>query len=69
MADYIWLFCLVVTHAVAYYLGRGDGKAMQKGPSDEAWVEVQKHEIDMKYALMSGIYERSRKHERTEGAV
>ena len=61
MADYIWLFCLVVTHAVAYYLGRGDGKEQQL--SEEALIEVMKHEIDMKYALMSGIDERDRKHE------
>lgn len=61
--SWVWLVCLVITHAVAYYLGCGDGQA-QEGPSDEAWVEVQRHEIDMKYALMMcEMDERSRKDE------
>ena len=61
--DWVMLISLVITHILAYLLGRGDGQAQQEGPSDKAWVEVQKHEIDRRYALMNLMDERNRKHE------
>lgn len=62
MDSWVWLFCLIITHCVAYYMGRSDGQE-KTGPSDEAWVEVQKYEIDKKYAFAGWLEERSGKHE------
>lgn len=60
--SWAWLVGLLITHAVAYYIGHRDGQA-KDGPSEEAWIEVQKYEIDRKYALMAILEERSGKHE------
>lgn len=60
--SWCWLFGLVLTHAAVYLLGRGDVKKTGE-LSEEAWIEVQKYEIDRKYALMAILDERSGKHE------
>ena len=60
--SWVWLIGLVTTHFLAYFLGRGDGQA-QDVPSEEAWIEVQKYEIDKKYAFSAWLEERSGKHE------
>lgn len=61
--DFMWLAAIIALCFCAYIMGKEDGKREGGGLSDEAWVEVQKHEIDLKYALMNAIDERSRKHE------
>lgn len=48
MHEFIWLACLVITHAVAYYMGKSDAPEPFK-PSDQAWVAVQCHAIDKQY--------------------
>ena len=58
--DIIWLVCLMITHIVAYMLGRGDGQE-KKQLSEEAWIEVQKYEIDKKYAQMAWQWLEERK--------
>lgn len=60
MSQYIWLFCLMVTHIVAYYMGRAD--AERREPSEDAWVEVEKYEIDKKYAFAAWLEERKDTH-------
>jgi len=60
--DIVWLVCLLITHIVAYMLGRGDGKS-EAPQSDDAWVEVEKYEIDKKYAFAAWLEERKAKHD------
>ena len=59
--EYIWLFCLMITHFIAYFIGRGDGEKGQY--SDDAWVEIEKYEIDTKYAFAAWLEERKDKHD------
>lgn len=58
--DFIWLVCLLITHIVAYMLGRGDGQC-HAAQHEEAWLEVQKYEIDRKYAHMAWVWLEERK--------
>ena len=48
--SWVWLVCLVITHLCAYVMGKDDGKHEGGKLSDEAWIEVKKYEIAMKYA-------------------
>lgn len=61
MADFIWLVCLVITHSIAYYIGRNDAIAMQ--PTKEAWLEVKRYEIDKRFEHMRWMAERKDDHE------
>lgn len=61
--SWCWLFGLVLTHAAAYLLGRGDGQAQEQPLSEEARIELKKYEIDKQYAYLAWQKERSGKHE------
>lgn len=60
--SWCWLFGLMITHAVAYYLGHGDG---QKNPevSEAARIEIAKYEIDKRLEFSRWKEERSGLHE------
>lgn len=60
--SYIWLICLLITHTLAYYLGRGDGQKTGE-LSKEARIEIAKYEIDKKYAFAGWLEERSGQNE------
>lgn len=60
--SWCWLFGLVLTHAAAYLLGRGDAKKTGE-LSEEGRIEIEKYEIDKKYAFYGWLEERSGKHE------
>lgn len=59
--DLIWLIALCITHAVAYYMGKSDGK--DENHSDEAWEAVEKYEIYKKYEYMRWSSERRDRHD------
>lgn len=59
MAEWIWLACLCVTHGVAYWMGRNDFN-----PSEDAFVEIKRYEIDKKYEHLRYLTERRENHER-----
>lgn len=56
--DWVWLIALVITHILAYLLGRGDGQEQKQQMSDEAQIEVQKYEIDKRFEYMRWAKER-----------
>ena len=58
--DIIWLVCLLILLIVAYCIGRGDGRC-EAAQHEEAWIEVQKYEIDRKYAHMAWEWMEERK--------
>lgn len=58
MSEYIWLFCLMITHLVAYFVGRADG---EKNPSERAYVAVEIYEIDKRYEHQRWLEERKDK--------
>lgn len=60
--SWCWLFGLLLTHAAAYLLGRGDGQKAGE-LSEEARIEIAKYEIDKKYAFYGWLEERSGKHD------
>ena len=60
--DIIWLVCLLITHIVAYCIGKGDGKS-ECPQTDDAWVEVEKYEIDKRFEHMRWLAERKEKHD------
>lgn len=49
--DFMWLAALIILCLCAYVLGKEDGKQEGGGLSEEARVEIEKYEIDKKYAL------------------
>ena len=59
MSEFIWLFCLVITHFVAYFLGRNDGKKEQH--PDEAYIAVEMYDIDKRYEHLRWLEERKDK--------
>lgn len=60
MSEFIWLFCLMITHFVAYFIGRGDG---ERKPCDDAYIEVEKYDIDKRYEHQRWLEERKDKHD------
>lgn len=60
MSEFIWLFCLMVTHVVAYYLGRGDGEKCE--PSERAWLAAEMYDIDKHYEHQRWLEERKENH-------
>lgn len=64
MSEVIWLACLVITHAIAYHMGKADAPEPFK-PTNEAWVAVQCHAIDKQYEYARW----SKEHEQTENAA
>ena len=60
--SFLWLVSLVITHVCAYAMGKEDGKS-ESGLSDEAWVELQKYEIDKRYAHLRWIAEKDNRHD------
>lgn len=59
--DLFDLVILLITHALAYCWGHTNGA--DKEPSEEAWIEVEKHDIDSYYAHMRWITERKDHHD------
>jgi hypothetical protein len=59
--DWMMLIVLCITHGAFYYMGRSDGQAMTQ--SDDAWVEVEKYEIDKRFEYMRWRDERGISHE------
>ena len=60
--DIIWLTCLLITHVVAYCIGKNDGKS-ESPQTDDAWVEVEKYEIDKRFEHMRWVKERETNHD------
>lgn len=61
--DWVWLIALVITHILAYLLGRGDGQEQEQPLSEEARIALKKYEIDKQYNYIIWKEERSGKHE------
>lgn len=59
--SYIWLICLLITHTLAYYLGRGDGAAHCLDENEQ--LELEKYKYDKFYEHERWKAERSGKHE------
>ena len=57
MSDLIWFICLIITCAVAYYMGKADAPEPFQ-PSDQAWVAVQCHAIDKQLEYWRWLEER-----------
>ena len=55
--DIIWLVCLLITHIVAYCIGKGDGHC-ESGHEVEAFEAVKKYEIDKQYEYIRWLKER-----------
>ena len=58
--DIIWLVCLLITHIVAYLIGKGDGHC-EAGHTEEAFEAVKKYEIDKQYEHLRWLEERKAK--------
>lgn len=56
--DWIMFVCLSITHILAYYLGRGDG---ERKPYEDAYIEVEKYDIDKRYEHQRWLEERKDK--------
>lgn len=56
MESMMLMICLIVVTAAAYYMGKQDGE--KAAPSDETWADVQKYEIDKRFAHMRWMAER-----------
>ena len=59
--DFVWLACLMITHVVAYMMGRGDGRC-ETDHELEAFEAVKKYEIDKRFEHMRWMKEREEKH-------
>lgn len=59
--DFIWLIALTITHICAYCMGKTDG--LNHVPDDDAFVAIEKHEIDKRYEMMRWLEERKAKHD------
>lgn len=55
--DWIMFVCLAITHIVAYYIGKGDGRC-ESGLDVEAFEAVKKYEIDKRFEHMRWVKER-----------
>lgn len=60
--DIVWLVCLLITHIVAYMIGKGDGQC-QAAQTEEAFEAVKKYEIDKRFEYMRWLEERKAKHD------
>lgn len=63
MSSFIWLMCLLVTHCVAYFMGRADGENVQ--PSEYTWMQIKQYEIDKRFEHMRWLAERKDGHDQT----
>lgn len=54
--DFVWLIALCISHIAVYYMGRHDGGIHE--PSEEAWVMVEKYELDKRFEHMRWLVER-----------
>lgn len=61
--SWVWLVGLLITHAVAYYIGHRDGQAQEQPLSEEARLELQKYSYDKFYEHERWKAERSGKYE------
>jgi hypothetical protein len=59
---YIWLFCLLITHTVAYLLGKGDGNQHDRMTTDD-YMELKKYEMDKQFELAARIAEMEGTHD------
>ncbi len=60
--DIIWLVCLLITHIVAYCIGKGDGHC-ESGLEVEVFEAVKKYEIDKRFEHMRWLAERKENHD------
>lgn len=58
--DIVWLVCLLITHIVAYCIGKGDGHC-QAARHEEAWEATRKYEIDKRFEHLRWLEERKAK--------
>ena len=58
--DLIWLISLLITHVVAYFIGKGDGH-LETDREVEAFEAVKKYEIDKQFEHMRWLTERKEK--------
>lgn len=58
--DLMWMLALLITHTLAYIVGRGDGAAAQP-PEDETWEAVEKYAIDKRFEHLRWLEERRQK--------
>ena len=56
ISDLLWLVALVITHAIAYMLGKTESPETFR-PTNEAWVAVQCHSIDKQYEYIKWLRE------------
>lgn len=54
--DFFELVILVIVSALAYFWGYANGENIE--PSEEAWIEVEKYDIDSHYEYMRWLQER-----------
>lgn len=60
--SWVWLISLMITHIVAYVMGRGDGRCETRYEL-ETFEAVKKYEIDKRFEHMRWMKEREEKHE------
>lgn len=53
----IWYVCLLITHIVAYFIGKGDGQC-QSANQEEVFEAVKKYEIDKRFEHLRWLKER-----------
>lgn len=58
--DWIMFVCLSITHLVAYSMGKADG---ERKPCEDAYIEVEKYDIDKRYEHQRWLEERKYKHD------
>lgn len=58
--DIVWLVCLLITHIVAYCIGKGDGRC-EEGQTEEVFEAVKKYEIDKHFEHLRWLEERKAK--------
>ena len=61
MMDYLWLIALCITHAAVYCMGKNDG--LTQLPDEDAWITVEKYEIDKRFEHMRWLEERKNHHD------
>ena len=59
--DIIWLVCLLITHIVAYCIGKGDGR-IETDHELEIFEAVKKYEIEKRFEHMRWMKEREENH-------
>lgn len=60
--DFVWLIALTITHICAYCIGKTDG--LNQMPEDDAFVEIEKYELDKRYEMMRWLEERKADHDK-----